>query len=378
VALVAAVVLTVMAVFAGVADSSRASAEYGVLQQFAPRSASTWWAIVDSNLHPQTWVVRTTDSGKHWRAVTPPVQLVASAAFLGRDIGWVEANSLHAGAPGSPKTEPVYRTLDGGRTWQRLGSVKSGCELDFVDRKHGWCTEIGNAMGASVVWVYRTSNGGSTWRLVSRTGLAGRGSTRGALPYPCDKSIDFTSSRVGWAAQFCNGGRARLYTTTDGGARWHGLAVPGLPRGAPSTYAGRGISIPAVHGSQLAVSLSLDGAPRITNVIATSTTHGNRWQSRLAPGTPQYGPVDLIDTKHFVVSNGTTLLATSNAGHSWNSLRATKRFVKALGTPLTPDFLSPRLGFVTPTDHDQPIWWTSDRGRSWKAVKVTAGPFTVG
>src|SRR5215469_11931726 len=85
-------------------------ADHGTLQQFSPRSAGTWWAIVTSNLHGTTWVVRTTNSGRQWRAVTPPVKRIASASFLGTGVAFVEADSLHPGEPNAPR-EPVYRTL---------------------------------------------------------------------------------------------------------------------------------------------------------------------------------------------------------------------------------------------------------------------------
>jgi len=377
-ALSATLALAAVVGLAGAAQSSRAASDYGILQQFTPQSATTWWAIVDSNLHPKTWVVRTTDSGRHWQDATPPVQLVASASFVGPDAGWIEADTLHAGAAGAPRTEPVYRTLDGGQTWQPVGRVRSECKLDFVDRRHGWCIGIGAAMGSSTVWLYRTSDGGSTWRLVSHTGLPGAGSTPGALPYNCTKTINFTSPRIGWAAQFCNGGRARLYMTTDAGARWRQLAVPGLPRGAPAAYASGGVSLPAVRGSRLTVSLDLEGSPHVTNIIATSTNRGRRWHSQLAPGNPRYGPVDLIDPQHFVLDAGATLVATNDAGAHWRNLKATKRFLKSLGQPLTSDFLSPRLGFVVPIADGQPIWWTRDGGAAWQQLKITAGTYTIG
>jgi hypothetical protein len=62
-----------------------------VLQRFAPQSASTWWA----------------------------------SFFLGGHTGWVDTGALHP-----PRTEAIYRTLDGGRTWRQLGSVPSECQLE--------------------------------------------------------------------------------------------------------------------------------------------------------------------------------------------------------------------------------------------------------
>ncbi len=60
--------------------SAATSGDHGVLETFAPRSAMTWWAIVESNLHAKTFVVRTSDGGRRWRDVTPPVKLVSASA----------------------------------------------------------------------------------------------------------------------------------------------------------------------------------------------------------------------------------------------------------------------------------------------------------
>ena len=59
--------------------------------------------------------------------------------------------------------------------------------------RYGW--------GSSDVWLDRTNDGGSTWSLVSHTGLYGAAATPAALPYGCDKTMDFTSARTGWAAR---------------------------------------------------------------------------------------------------------------------------------------------------------------------------------
>jgi len=354
-----------------------ASADHGVLQQFAPRSATTWWAVVDSNLHGTTWVVRTTDSGRHWRAATAPVKRIASASFLGAGVALIEADSLHPGAPEAPRTEPVYRTLNGGRSWQRLARVQSDCQLDFVDKRDGWCTTIGDAMGRSTVWVYRTNNGGSTWTLISHTGLFGAGSTPGALPYACDKTIGFASTRVGWAAGTCNKGALRLYETTDGGRRWRALGAFPIPKRMRLSE-GSTLSLPTVQRSHLAVSLQVLSSQHGTTIVATSANSGRTWRSRIAPGRTGYGSVDLVNVRHWLLSNGTTLLTTSDAGTHWHSLKATAMFVNTLGRPLTLKFLSPQVGFAGPNINGGPMWWTRNAGRTWRRIKITAGPFTLG
>jgi photosystem II stability/assembly factor-like uncharacterized protein len=339
--------------------------EAGILQRFAPRSAKTWWAIVESNRTAKTWVVRTTDSGLHWRAVTPPVKLVSSSTFLGTDVAWIKADALRP-----PRTARVYRTLDGGRSWRRLGNVASDCQLDFVDQSHGWCVGLGAAAGSETVQVYRTRDGGSTWKLVSRTGVGDQGSTPDALPFACDKIVSFTSAHVGWAAPYCSFGRPLLYTSADSGARWHKLPAVRVPKGAPPPRAGGGISLPTADGSRLAVSLQLDGSIRVATAIATSTNGGRSWQSRLVPGG--YWSADLIDQRHWRLINGSTLLSTDDAGGHWQRRQA------VTGAPETADFLTPQLGFLVPDSRGTPLRWTRDDGASWKPITITAGPYTVG
>jgi photosystem II stability/assembly factor-like uncharacterized protein len=360
------VVVAAAALALAVADAAPAgSANSGILQRFAPQSATTWWAIVQSNLGAKTWVMRTTDSGAHWHAVTPPVKLVSSSAFVGSDAAWIEADALHP-----PRTEPLYRTLDGGRSWKRLARVPGACQLNFVDLRHGWCVGLDAAAGSETAQLYRTRDGGSTWKLVSRTGVGDQGSTPRALPFACDKTVGFSSERQGWAALYCNFGEPQLYATTDGGARWHKLPSVRVPKGAPPPRAGGGVSLPTADGSRLAVSLQLDGSTHVATVIATSTNGGRNWDSRLAPG--EYWSADLLDQRHWRLINGSRFLSTDDAGRHW------QRRPAATGTPETADFLTPQLGFLLPDSRGTPLWWTHDDGGTWKPITITAGPVTVG
>jgi photosystem II stability/assembly factor-like uncharacterized protein len=352
--------------------SHATAGNYGVLQRFAPRSATTWWAIVDSNLEPKSLVVRTTDSGRHWRGVASPVRLVSSSAFVGRDDAWLEAGALFPS-----RTARLYHTLDGGRTWRRLGSVQSECQLHFVDERHGWCVSIGAATGSETVRLFRTGDGGSTWTLVSRTGLYDAGSTSGALPYRCDKTFAFTSARVGWAASYCAGGLPYLFASRDGGTRWQALARVPLPRGLPTAPAGEGLGLPVSSGSRLALSVEIGGNPRGATAIATSANSGRSWRTRLVPGPLRYWTVDLIDVRHWRLSDGTTLLATDDAGRHWRRSTPAVRMKDSVGATLALDFLSPRLGFAVPDANAGPLSWTRDGGTTWRRVRITAGPFTL-
>jgi photosystem II stability/assembly factor-like uncharacterized protein len=363
-------VITAVALAAAGSASSR-SADYGLLQRFAPQSATTWWAIVQSNLTARTWLMRTVDSGGHWQDVTPPVKIVASSAFVGSRAAWIEAGALRPG-----RMEPLYRTFDGGRTWRHVGTVQSECDLDFVDLRHGWCVAIGGALGSETVDVSRTVNGGSTWTPVSHTGIGDRGSTAGALPFGCDKTIAFTSAQVGWAAQYCAGGTPHLFSSRDAGARWRPLGAIPLPKRI-SSPAGEGLSQPALSGSRITVSVDVGGGPLGATFIAASQNDGKSWRTQLVPGVLRYWTVDLIDVRHWILGDGTTLISTADAGRRWHSWTPSVRMKDNVGAQLSLRFLSPRLGFAIPDGNGGPLWWTQDGGATWRPIRITAGPFTV-
>jgi photosystem II stability/assembly factor-like uncharacterized protein len=212
-------------------------------------------------------------------------------------------------------------------------------------------------------------------RLVSRTGLDRSSSTAGALPYGCDKTITFTSQTVGWASSFCAGGSAYLYRSNDGGSRWQPLTRIPLPRGT-QTDAGVGLSPPVVAGAGVAVAVEIGGNPGAT-AIAVSTNTGRTWRTRLVPGPRESWRVDLIDTEHWRLSSGTTLLATNDAGRDWRSWRPAEAMKNSFGTSLVLNFLTPSLGFAVPDANGGQIWSTHDGGKTWQPIRITAGPYSL-
>ncbi len=195
--------------------------DVGDLEQFVQASATTWWATVVGNLSDQLFLVRSVDAGQHWQDVTPPfgelhVNDGVSSYVLSADVAWVDADA-------GPTTPQLFRTRDGGKSWQQLGAVPADCTLQFVDASDGWCYELSGSMGSAAVEIYRTQDGGVTWRLISRTTGDGTQQTPDPLPFWCGKSLTFTSRTVGWASSFCNGGEPYLETSADGGMRWHAV-----------------------------------------------------------------------------------------------------------------------------------------------------------
>jgi photosystem II stability/assembly factor-like uncharacterized protein len=347
-----------------------AQQDTGDLQQFVQASATTWWATVVGNLSDQLFVVRTVDAGQHWQDVTPPggelhADSGATSYVLSADTAWLAADA-------EPTTPQLFRTLDGGQSWQQMGTVPDGCSLQFVDAQHGWCWTIGGAAGSEAVFLYSTENGGATWRLISQT-TGDSTATAGALPFECGKSLTLTSPNVGWASSFCNGGQPYLETSTDGGARWH----PVTPVPLPVAEGGAGLSLPVVDGADVAVA-NLGGLGPGVSGISISSDGGRSWRNHLLPAPPanHYWNVDLIDTTHWRATDGDVILATDDAGAHWRRWTPSVSMHDQFGT-LTLDFISPDVGSAREPAANGPLWTTVDGGLTWTKVVIQAGPYTV-
>lgn len=346
-------------------------ADVGDLEQFTQASATTWWAAVVGNLSDQLFLVRTVDAGQHWQDVTPPfgqlhVNDGLSSYVLSADVAWVDADA-------EPPTSQLFRTLDGGKSWQQLGMVPNGCILQFVDSLHGWCWALGGAAGSMSVDLYATQDGGMRWRPISFTGGT---STADALPFECGKSLTFISKTVGWASSFCAGGQPYLDTSTDGGGRWHAVTPVPFPVSADLSE-GVGLSVPAVVGQDVAVA-DLGGLGPGASAIDTSSDGGRSWRIHLLPAAPtdSYWNVDLIDPTHWCATDGDVIISTDDAGLHWQRWTPALSMRDQFGT-LNLNFISPDIGTASDPSDRTPLWSTTDGGRTWTKVVIDAGPYVL-
>jgi photosystem II stability/assembly factor-like uncharacterized protein len=348
--------------------------DVGDLEQFVQASSTIWWATVVGNLSDQLFLVRSVDAGQHWQEVTPPfgelhVNDGVSSYVLSADVAWVDADA-------EPTTRQLFRTLDGGNSWQQLGTVPADCTLQFVDASDGWCYELSGSMGSAAVEIYRTQDGGVTWRLISRTTGDGTQQTPDALPFGCGKSLTFASQTVGWASSFCNGWQPYLDTSTDGGARWHAVTSPPFPATA-DTSEGVGLSTPVATGENVAV-VDVGGLGPGASAIDTSTDGGRSWRVHALPAasTHSYWNVDLVDTIHWRATDGDVIMSTDDAGAYWQRWTPITSMHDQYGT-LELDFISPEVGTASNSADRTPLWSTTDGGKTWTKVVIDAGPYVL-
>jgi photosystem II stability/assembly factor-like uncharacterized protein len=192
-------------------------------------------------------VFRTQDGGQTWFDVTPP-ETVESAAevpsmaavgyFADAQTGWV---TYHARIPsGVPKNPVVWRTVDGGVTWQSgaplitegLTETYWVSHIVFSGLMDGWVlVHVGAGMNHDYVAVYRSTDGGATWiRTIDPM-------IDGGIQSCTKTGMAFADGSNGWLTGDCNGVRpgAFLFRTKDGGSQWESVALT-APPGHPDLF----------------------------------------------------------------------------------------------------------------------------------------------
>lgn len=219
-------------------------------------------------------VLRTRDGGATWHDITPPNTKVFNAqSFVDARRGWI------VGVNGQ-----VYRTVDGGDSWQGLdpgaGAGKRLLRVEFHDARLGWIAVAGER------WILKTTDGGDSWRQVTvdlKDGFT---------------DLQFLDANVG----FATGHDGILAKTTDGGERWANIGF------------GNQAKMVAVWFADL-----LHGWVAASEIRATSDG-GASWRSQ---GKPPKSINDLVfaDAREgWAVGDEGVFLHTTDGGASWRRL----------------------------------------------------------
>ena len=332
-------------------------------------SASVGWAAGSTTDR----ILRTTDGGAHWEDVTPRRVRPSTwtTFFLDADHAWL-ASSLQPGSPTGDFTVEVYRTADGGRSWQQVATITPGwgfpATIDFIDSKHGWILMKQDGTvdpsGFSTVALYGTVDGGATWEMLSQadsTGLAGH------LPLACSKAdLVFVSASTGWIPGGCGvGGGYFFYVTRDGGRNWAAVSWRMPPLGTASCDC----SIESLrfsdnqHGVLVLVDAYQDARGYAQNFLYTTSDGGRSWQ--LGPMMPINAySVYFLDAAHGWAfdAKASSLLYTSDAGQHWTTLGP----VPSPQGPVDFQFVTITTGWVIGAEpQGRIILKTADGGETW-------------
>ena len=176
-------------------------------------SRRTAWASGESGSGGAGSVWRTTDGGKTWQDVSPP----DSGGLMFRDVEARGANAAVVLAIGPGEASRIYRTTDGGKTWQEtFRNTDEAAFYNCIDFYPGG--RHGLAVSDPVDGKFRilaTKDGGRSWDV-----LPSRGMPDSAGEYNFSASGDCLVIR-GRHAWFGSGGSAaRIFHSKDLGRSW--------------------------------------------------------------------------------------------------------------------------------------------------------------
>jgi photosystem II stability/assembly factor-like uncharacterized protein len=272
------------------------------------------------------------DRGR-WRNVTPPtlradgIDVIDDVTFADPRHGWV------AGYNCGEAAVFLYRTTNGGRSWQSLGkSATRSCGggptfLSFADGEHGWMEPV--SPNGPVGVLYGTNDGGKTWK---RLAVGPPVQVRpGAPALPCLAPIRFVSRATGWLARCGNGA---VFSTDDGGRHWRRATIA-IPTGSDArfdlpVFFGRAGVIAATLGTR---SPTEAGHTRAV-VFSVSRDGGQDWSIRsvrpiascaVTPFFTASWPASVADARVWWIVAGRSrpiVQVTSDAGRRWHSVAA--------------------------------------------------------
>ena len=353
------------------ASSTAVGGKVVALQTIHMFDARTGWAMTSDHNR----ILHTTAGVTHWQDVSPaldtPTSMLAGADFFAPSTAWVAVES---------GTVPfLYRTKDGGQTWQKApipDQILGTCQITFLNAQVGWLlVGKGAAAGSEAVDILHTSDGGATWKTVSVTSSTHNSPT--ALPFGGDKSgISFVSATTGWATGFSEAPNfVWLYMTHDSGATWQHQSIPL----AGNAGHGQIATMPPVFftATDGILPVILAGLTNPTTIIYVTHNGGRSWNAT-APVSigPSAQTIDFVDATHGWVADNTddvrsnqytksTVYRTSDGGQHWAHYT-----VKLSADMETLDFASPTQGWAT--DSRQTLYQTTNGGQTWTKETPTA------
>ena len=294
------------------------------VQQLHFLSATAGWVVTGGAF--SSTLFRTLDGGRHWQ------RQLAGVAGDGWTLRFFDATHgvLYAADQRGPA---LWRTGDGGQHWTRV-TVPAPTQprlVYFADPNHGWCLAAVGAQpfGTLIadrqeVALFRTIDGGASWSQVLRTD---RRSAEGGLDGDGVKTwIWFRDPNAGWIGQTTLGGHAVVYTTVDGGDRWirWELPPPAAGWGSPAGVSDDDAPTPLGTGSLAMVVAPIVEGPNPGSLLLQNwyayTWLTRSWADPVQLPGPAFSVVGHTQGRRWWAASGSTLLESDDAGNHWRAV----------------------------------------------------------
>lgn len=345
-------------------------------------------------------IYKSTDTGKTWQDITSNLktknfQIVTihptnpEIAYAGTSSLWSSVRSSNRYRTGLLAHQGIYKTEDGGKTWQKSdGGIM---EYDFEEvatnpKKpyEAWFAGVASGGG------YKTEDGGQNWRL----------SQLSTLHYPMRIKYSLQNPNKLYATSWHTGGPFAI--SSDGGVNWEeidqrvffdaigsGKSLYNSLPGEPGSIHIHGLAVDPTN-DKIAYAGSVEDAFNPNNFplkgahIFKSTDGGKTW-AESDEGFPHDQPTAVHDVKidpqnSQVVYVSTTedeakvgvgIYKSEDAGKSWRAVNS------GLGNLSVPTIvISPQNSTMLVAATDGGLYKTTDGGKSWQ-LKNPAGSFDV-
>ena len=274
------------------------------LRGLSPISDQVCWASGSGG----TWL-KTEDGGASWQSGT--VAGLDTVDF--RSIHAFDAQTAVAASAGQPAV--IYRTEDGGKTWNKVhqeGGEAFFDAIQFIDAQRGYV--LGDPIGGKWM-ILETLDGGRSWHSLAKLPDA----VQGEAAFAASSSSMLADSE---GLVFATGGTvARLHRYTFASQSWRVRELTDMLQGEPSQGVFAATSLPGAEGLVLVGGDYLKPDYRIANAllvvgeVTTSTSEGpNGYRSGVA----------YLQDKGWVVAVGPGGSDfSSNGAHSWQPFSTT-------------------------------------------------------
>jgi photosystem II stability/assembly factor-like uncharacterized protein len=327
-------------------------------------------------------IFKTTDGGIHWEPIFD-AQDVSSIGSLALDPS--DPNIVWAGTGESfvrshiSVGSGIYKSADAGKTWTKMGLEKTGRIANIVVDPHSPDTVLACAMGHAYGpqperGVFRTTDGGKTWQ---RTLFVDENAGCGDLAIdPNNPHILFAGM---WQIEIHTWGRTSggpgsgLFKSSDGGATWKRLEEHGLPHAPVGRIA---VRVAPKDSRRVYAMIEtgdgavIDGKPTQRGSLWRSDDGGDSWQminaDRQFRGRTAYYTREEIapDNENEVYFFNAAFNRTLDGGHSLTPMP------QGPGGDNHEMWIDPTNGDRMAVVNDSGVSISVNRGKTWNHIQL--------
>ncbi len=321
---------------------------------FYMHDANTGWGLTE------TKVLRTFDGGLNWYDVTPPgLEYVDFVPFyaLGDQAFWILIPD-----PAKENASMLYRTYDGGQSWEFFDVPLGTALIQFLDNDTGFAmSDLGAAAGSQAVAILKTTDGGATWEVI----FSHQGGIEQDLPFSGQKyGMTYSDPSHVWiGGSIPMQGYIYLYASQDGGKTWAYQDIP-----LPDTFSDffTGVNAPIFFSETDGIlPVDLYGSS-YSRIFYHTTDGGVTW----TPGERVislglYSPVSFETI--FLWTGSPKLYVSRDSGQTWQTIE-TNLDISAILVGM--QFADENTGWAitSPNGAETSLYKTTDGGATWTLI----------